>query len=268
MGAIIDKKLVSNRFGKKSEVYDEVTPIQHRMGYKLLNIAKKRIRRTPRKILEIGSGTGRLTADLKKLFENSEIAAIDISAEMVQHAANKVNDVRFITADAEQFYNELESTYDLIISNATVQWFNDPSKTLRAYRNLLSPNGKLLFSTFGGKTFVELKSAFDFAYQNLGYAKNEHVTTLPPVNFWKLAFQDATIKEQVYQPTFLSVRNFLKSVQEAGATYSVKNRSPIPKEIYKEMIEYYKNHYSINGMGEVQASYHAVFILIENFAEK
>ena len=55
---MIDKNLVHKRFAKNLENYNENAKIQKRMAERLLAFVKNR---SPKKILEIGCGTGFLT---------------------------------------------------------------------------------------------------------------------------------------------------------------------------------------------------------------
>ena len=57
--------------------------------------------------------------------------------------------------------------YDLIIANATFQWFTRPGETLAAYYRNLAPGGVLAFSTLGPQTFQELAEALNRAARSL-----------------------------------------------------------------------------------------------------
>ena len=62
----------------------------------------------------------------------------------------------------------LEEKWDLIVSNATLQWFHRPVEGLSFARKALSSSGILLMSTFGADTFRELQVSFEKAYEQCG----------------------------------------------------------------------------------------------------
>src|SRR4051794_21503883 len=55
---------------------------------------------SPRRILEIGTGTGSGAAAIVKQFPDAEVTGIDLSAEMVRRAQEKVPHARFQVGDA------------------------------------------------------------------------------------------------------------------------------------------------------------------------
>lgn len=83
-------------------------------------------------ILELGSGTGLLTIELAKLFPQARIIAIDSSAEYIQIAQAKsdelgIENIRFIRGDAYKVNKLLESGYkaDLIIGAMFPKYLTD-----------------------------------------------------------------------------------------------------------------------------------------------
>ena len=96
--------------------------------------------------------------------------------------------VDLIRGDAEVIADECSLRYekfDLIISNATVQWFNTPQKTLKYYKSILSDTGILVFSTFGPDTFYELRESFYIAEKRLNLPHKDHVLSFMSAQDWK-----------------------------------------------------------------------------------
>lgn len=114
----------------------------------------------PERILELGCGTGYLTRLLARRFDASRILAVDFAGRMVDIARHRVPEpgVEFLVADAEAA--DLGAGWDLVVSNATVQWFEAPGEALRRLAAALNPGGMMLHSTFGPATFGELKAVF------------------------------------------------------------------------------------------------------------
>ena len=86
------------------------------------------VEREPLSILELGCGTGYLTALLRERFPEAAIEAVDFAPAMIARARERVPDARFVVADIEELELEPES-YDLIVSSATVQWLTEPEQT-------------------------------------------------------------------------------------------------------------------------------------------
>ena len=110
------------------------------------------IGRAPASILELGCGTGYLTALLRERFPHAAIEAVDFAPAMVAIARERVPDASFVVSDIEALEPEPER-YDLIVSSATVQWLAEPEQTLRRLVTSLDTDGELHLATFGPGTF-------------------------------------------------------------------------------------------------------------------
>src|SRR5699024_11891387 len=77
--------------------------------------------------------------------------------------------INFICRYIEQL--NLDQTLDLIISNATFQWFNHLEVTVQKLCYALKETGWLTFSTFGERTFHELYTSYEQALSKLNIQK-------------------------------------------------------------------------------------------------
>lgn len=89
----------------------------------LLEAQKGRIETDPLTILDLGCGPGNSTAVLAQCFPKARITGLDSSAEMIQQAEKTGLEVRWIHGDAGVW--EPEESFDLVFSNAVLQWFVD-----------------------------------------------------------------------------------------------------------------------------------------------
>jgi len=113
-----------------------------------------------RKILEIGCGTGIHTALLLSTFSDAFIFAVDIAPAMIDVAREKfgaTDRVRFVVEDGETLADRHSGRFDLITANGAFQWFSDLPAALSSLRRLLRPGGRIHFSLFGRRTFLELQ---------------------------------------------------------------------------------------------------------------
>lgn len=95
--------------------------------------------KAPLNILDIGCGPGNSTAVLHNIFPDSHITGIDNSAEMIDKARARYPEWNFEVCSATQ----IEGEYDLIFSNACLQWVPDHRKLLPGLFDNLSEKGVL-----------------------------------------------------------------------------------------------------------------------------
>lgn len=97
----------------------------------------------PKKIIDIGCGTGNSTAALRARFPQADIVGADYSEEMLATARSKYPDMTFIPFDATKDFSSLRREYDVVFSNACIQWVPDHPTLLRNMMNILVPGGVL-----------------------------------------------------------------------------------------------------------------------------
>ena len=97
-------------------------------------------------ILDIGCGTGALTADIAAA--GAEVLGVDRSAEMIAEAREKFPSLRFAVCDARTlpFANE----FDAVFSNAALHWIPEAQQAVEGVVRALRPGGRLV-AEFGGK---------------------------------------------------------------------------------------------------------------------
>lgn len=93
------------------------------------------------RILDVGCGAGASTAPLVEHFAGSEVLGIDTSPAMIDKARQTVPGARFEIADGASFGSD--TPFDLVFSNATLQWIPDHQRLLPHLMGLLAPEGVL-----------------------------------------------------------------------------------------------------------------------------
>lgn len=160
-----DKRLVRAAFEKAACRYDEAAVLQREIGTRLLERLEL-MKIAPQRVLEVGSGTGFCSTQLAARYPAAQFIALDIAQGMLHHARNRFGwwqrlrrNPGFLCADAESL-PLADASVDLLFSNVTLQWCNDPDATFAEFRRVLKPGGLLLFSTFGPDTLKELRAAW------------------------------------------------------------------------------------------------------------
>lgn len=77
----------------------------------------------PRAILDVGCGPGNSTSILANRWTESELTGVDSSAQMTEKARRDYPHMKWIHADVRDFPSE--PVYDLVYSNAVLQWIPD-----------------------------------------------------------------------------------------------------------------------------------------------
>lgn len=220
----IDKEQVKHNFGQGSASYDEYARVQKVMARTLLDqvIAEGK---EFRDILEIGCGTGFLTEGLAQAFPHSRIVAVDISSEMVNVAKRKLTNYKNITYLVEDAENlKVNTSFDLIVSSAVFQWFDDYLKPFNIYYNLLKENGMFIFNTFGGKTFCELSQALRSLGKSVGPRSFINSDELGKT-LLACGFKNLRLNEEIYKDYYHSARKLLLGIKKIGAnSYSGDTR--------------------------------------------
>ena len=93
----------------------------------------------PRSVVDVGCGPGNSTAVLRSAFPDAEILGIDTSPEMIARARAGLPDAEFETMDAW----DLPKGFDLIFSNACIQWIDGQERLIPSMMDCLNPGGTL-----------------------------------------------------------------------------------------------------------------------------
>lgn len=93
----------------------------------------------PKTVADIGCGPGNSTAVLAAAFPDSDILGIDSSPSMIEKAKKEHPNLKFMLCDALS----LPGRYDLLFSNACLQWIPDHAILIPALMDKLTDGGVL-----------------------------------------------------------------------------------------------------------------------------
>ncbi len=94
------------------------------------------------RVLDIGCGTGLSTMILRERWPSAEITGVDLSFEMLDQARRTDDSVVWLQRDCSRPLDDL-GRFDLVFSNAFLQWLSDQEGFLRNTRDLLAEDGIL-----------------------------------------------------------------------------------------------------------------------------
>lgn len=95
----------------------------------------------PKKIIDVGCGPGNSTNVLARRWSESQIIGIDNSKSMIESARINYPDIKWRIEDATQM--ESIEKYDIIFSNATIQWIQNQEKLISNLVDILNYGGAL-----------------------------------------------------------------------------------------------------------------------------
>jgi malonyl-CoA O-methyltransferase len=256
----VDKQLMALHFSRHAADYDSVTRVQQAMGERLWAMAD--VQRAE-DVLELGCGTGNLTARICRAQPNVQITAVDIAAGMLDQARAKLVGeaaVDFVYADAEAFAGDnADGRWDLIISNAAAQWFAHLAGTIHTLGGALTADGMLAISVLGDGTFCELRKSFELA----GGAPDRRVQALPSAAELKAAVAaaglDVSLEERRTVEYYADVRSFLRTVQLTGAASAMAERVPLRRDVLRRMMEAYTVNFATQK--GIPATYHELYVV-------
>lgn len=97
----------------------------------------------PQNIIDIGCGPGNSTRVLKDRFSNARVIGADFSPNMIEKAKKENPDLEFMAFDASRDFGELDIKFDVVFSNACIQWVPSHKKLLADIMSVLNDGGKI-----------------------------------------------------------------------------------------------------------------------------
>jgi len=240
------KQRIAQAFSISSGGYDAAADVQWIVARRLA----ERIEDAPLpgrgRILEIGCGTGFLSARLKELFPQGELTLTDISASMLERCRARVGDgPRYHVMDGET-PRGLEGQFNLITTSLAIQWFVDLPKALAGLAGLLSPKGRLMFATLGAKTFQEWREAHAALGLPCGTPSYPAAETFP----WPQGFEHRLAEDLIRQP-YDDGADFVRSLKALGAGEPAPGHQPLSAGSMRRLLASLEGGFS--------ASYHVLY---------
>jgi malonyl-CoA O-methyltransferase len=123
----------------------------------------------PRRVLDIGSGTGIAARALQQRYRAAQVIALDLSLPMLRQHTDRSGWLRAwhaisgrragrICADFEQLPVRSDEV-DLVVSNLALHWSGQPARAFAEVSRVLRVGGLFMFTTLGPDTLKELAQA-------------------------------------------------------------------------------------------------------------
>ncbi|WP_428229425.1 methyltransferase domain-containing protein [Flavobacterium sp.] len=121
------------------EIYNKFKNIRYQPFYDLADFIQPV---NGMKAIDLGCGTGEQTAILANKFKEADFLGVDSSAEMLEKSKSlETDNLHFRKATTEETLASAEK-WDLIFSNAALQWSNDHETLFADLIKLVNPKGQ------------------------------------------------------------------------------------------------------------------------------
>lgn len=265
----LDRKQVQRAFDRAAGSYDQAAVLQQRVSQQLIERLDY-IRHEHGTVLDLGCGTGQLSAGLMQRFPQVQIRVVDISPAMLVQAQQRFRKQvpawrswlgqaqrpLGICAQAEQLPLH-SSSCDSVMSNLTLQWCTDLKQVFGEIRRVLRPGGLLMFSTFGPDTLKELRASWADVDNN---PRVNEFLDMHDVGDALLAsgFENPVMDMDQITLTYATVMDLMRDLQAIGATnaHPQRMRGLTGKDQLAAMIDRYEQFRQPQGL---PASYEVVF---------
>jgi ubiquinone/menaquinone biosynthesis C-methylase UbiE len=132
-----------DHFARLAARYDRLRPLDHNWEEMLARLVDE-AHLAGRRVLEVGTGTGRLAAALTERYACS-VVATDASAEMLAVGQSRTHDIRFERAVAEQLPFQAQ-TFERVVTYMAVHLFDRP-RAFSEFHRVLMTDGIAAIST-------------------------------------------------------------------------------------------------------------------------
>lgn len=220
----IDKGRARRNFDLAAERYDSVAVLQREIADRLLERLDY-VRLEPRRVLDLGAGTGYAVDALHRRYRKAQVIALDFAHGMLLQTKRRGRWLRrplCVCADAESL-PLADGAVDLIVSNATIQWCNELDRTFTECLRVLRPGGLLMFTTFGPDTLKELRQA---------WARVDGASHVSPFldmhdigdALVRARFSDPVLDTERMTLTYAAVRDLMQDLKILGAVNATLDR--------------------------------------------
>jgi SAM-dependent methyltransferase len=122
-------------------------PLVQRLTYRPVHDAVLDVlrRSSPRRVLDVGCGTGLLATRLRRELDGAHVVGCDFSGGMLRHATAREPALAWVQGDALHLPFRAAS-FEAILSTESFHWFPDPDAALGEFFRVLAPRGRVLIA--------------------------------------------------------------------------------------------------------------------------
>ena len=233
-----DQREIRQTFDRTAGRYDQHAALEQEVGSRLLE--RLEFQRQPaERILDLGCGTGLLSAELKKQMRKAQVIGLDSSCAMLSQLRKRSNMLRPLKMICSDFSRLpiADRSVDLVISNLSFHWCEDPLALFNEIRRVLTPDGMMLFSTLGTGSLNELGAAWDTVDEEIEEARFVDILELGDA-MMSAGFQQPVMDAERLTLTYPDLNALLGEIDVTGLSlffrgeHDLKHAAPLLERGY------------------------------------
>ncbi len=254
------KHAIAASFGRAAPGYEAAASLQRMTGNELLATLEPL---APRRVLDLGSGTGHFAAVLAGRFPQAAIVGVDLAEGMVRHARSRDHAHRlgWVCGDAERLPLAAGSV-DLVFSNLALQWCASPLPAFLEIARVLAPGGRAAIATLAEDTLWELRTAWRAVDDRVHVNHFDTVGTLTEAAR-AAGLRVRTLVQRCHRPAYADVRALARELRALGAHNLNQGRASglAGRASWRRLQEAYA--VLANPDGSLPASWRVVYLVLE-----
>ncbi len=223
----------------------------------------------PASALDVGCGPGNSTAIVKAQFPDARVLGIDNSEDMLARARTQYGaETEFQLCDITSGLSEIRPGFDIVFSNACLQWVPDHKRVLPALYELLNPGGVLAVQipkNGDSPLYKAMDEVVAEAKWNFNAAEVAYNKSLPPEDYFDILSSltdDFTLWESVYYHRMKSHAALVEWIKGTKLRpYLNLLDEGCQKELENEIVQRVSSLYPVQENGEVIYRFRRLFFM-------
>lgn len=221
-----------------------------------------------KRIIDIGCGSGMSTLPLRNRFKKAEIIGVDSSPSMLSKAKDTIVNVTWLERDCNKPMTDL-GKFDLVFSNAALQWFEDQANVISNLSQILTPEGLLAVQIpyFSDMTIAGCIAKAVKRYDSeifMGIEKDLFKSYSPGFYYDELTNHFSKI--EIWQTNYFHIMNthedILKFCMSTGLRpYANRFKENQKVEFYDKVLNEIKKGYIIQKDGKILFEFKRIFFI-------
>lgn len=224
----------------------------------------------PRRIIDLGCGTGNSTEQLHQRWPRAELSGLDSSPEMLSQARANHPDWKWIESRVEQWAPK--SAFDLVFSNSCLHWIADHAGLFPRLVSYLAPGGVLAVQMpnsyhLPAHTLMQEVAndpAEPWARTLAGASETYSVQPLP---FYYDTLRKLTSRLNIWQTEYLQIMDGPRAILDwVRSTAMRRFTEPLPSDQQRRLFEErclvrFQQAYPANDQGKTLFPYRRMFVI-------